>query len=149
MSSIDDLLPAAADCRRQIAEVQAKKAAEELRKQAAAEAQKKALMKQLEKPTGVSDEQRMQKASSIIRNAVNAGKTEVFIGRFPNDLCTDGGRAINQMEQGWETTLIGLPKEVFSFWERFLKPRGYRIRFQIIDYSSGVPGDIGVTLVWS
>jgi hypothetical protein len=52
----DELLPAAADNRKKIAEVEAEKATEYLRKQAAADAEKKALLEQLEKPSGVTDE---------------------------------------------------------------------------------------------
>jgi hypothetical protein len=37
--------------------------------------------------------------------------------RFPNHICTDGGRAINQVEEGWETTLTGLPKEIYDYWK--------------------------------
>jgi hypothetical protein len=52
------------------------------------------------------------------------------------------------MEPGWESTLTGLPKEVLIFWEQYLKPRGYKIKFHIVDYSNGMPGDIGITLNW-
>ena len=90
----------------------------------------------------------MQRAASIIQRAVNNGLTEVFVGRFPNTLCTDLGRAINQQEPGWENTLTGLPLEVYQFWAKYLKPRGYRLRVQIVDWPGGMPGDIGVTLAW-
>jgi hypothetical protein len=144
----DELLPAAADCRKKIAEVEGEKAAAYLRKKAAADAEKKALLEQLQKPSGVTDEERMKRAATIIRRAVDNGLTEVFVGRFSNQLCTDRGRAINQMEPGWETTLTGLPKELFEFWEQYLKPRGYKIRFQIVDFPNGMPGDVGITLSW-
>jgi hypothetical protein len=144
----DELLPAAADCRKKLAEVEAEKATEYLRKQAAVEAEKKALLEQLEKPSGVTDEERMKRAATIIRRAVDNGLTEVFVGRFPNRLCTDRGRAINQMEPGWETTLTGLPKELFVFWEQHLKPRGHKIKFQIVDFPNGMPGDVGISLKW-
>ena len=45
-------------------------------------------------------------------------------------------------------TLIGEPKEIYEFWEHQLKPKGYRIRFQILDYPGGMPGDVVVTLSW-
>jgi hypothetical protein len=90
----------------------------------------------------------MKRAATIIKRAVDNGRTEVLVGRFPNKLCTDGGRAINQMEPGWETTLTGLPKELFAFWQQYLKPRGYKIKFQIIDFPNGMPGDVGITLNW-
>jgi hypothetical protein len=79
---------------------------------------------------------------------VRNGLTEVLVYRFPNTLCTDKGRAINQMEKGWETTLTGIPKEIFQLWTDYLKPRGYRIAYQIIDFPGGMPGDIGVTISW-
>ena len=76
------------------------------------------------------------------------GLTEVQVYRFPNSLCTDRGRAINQMEPGWEKTLTGMAKEIYQLWADYLQPRGYRIRYQIIDFPGGVPGDIGITLSW-
>ena len=120
-----------------------------MRKQAAAEAEKKALLDRLTKPSGVDDEERLKRAATIIKRAVSNGLTEVEVGRFPNQLCTDHGRAINQMEPGWEETLTGLPKELFQFWKKYLQPRGYKIKFQIVDFSSGVPGDVGITLSWN
>ena len=146
--SIDELLPTAAEGRKKMAEAESAKASEYLHKQAAADAEKKALLEQLQKPSGVSDEERMKRAATIIKRAMDNGLTEVFVGRFPNNLTTDRGRAIGQMEHGWETTLTGLPKELFEFWKKYLQPRGYKIKFQIVDYPGGVPGDIGITLSW-
>jgi hypothetical protein len=119
-----------------------------MRKQAAVEAEKKALLDKLKEPSGVSDDERMKRAAAIINRAVNNGLTEVEVGRFPNTLLTDRGRAINQQEKGWEETLTGLPKEIFEFWKKHMQPRGYRIRFQIVDWPGGMPGDVGITLSW-
>jgi len=30
-----------------------------------------------------------------------------------------------------------------------LKSRGYKLRFQIVDFPGGIPGDVSVTLSWS
>jgi len=147
-TALDNLLPSAADCRKKIAVAEAEKASALVRRQLAAEAEKKELLDRLEKPSGISDEERLKRAASIIQRAVDNGLTEVFVGRFPNMLATDRGRAINQQEPGWENTLTGLPKELYQFWEKHLKPRGYRLRMQIVDWPGGMPGDIGVTLVW-
>jgi hypothetical protein len=68
--------------------------------------------------------------------------------RFPNQLCTDKGRAINQQEHGWEKTLTGAPKEIYQLWEKYFRPRGYKLRVQIMDFPGGLPGDIGMTLSW-
>jgi len=146
--TLDDVLPSAADCMRTIASAESEKASEMVRRQNAAEAEKKELLDRLTKPTGVSDPERLKRATAIIRRAVSNGLTEVFVGRFPNVLCTDRGRAINQQEPGWETTLTGLPRELYQFWEIHLKPKGYRLRVQIVDWPGGMPGDIGMTLVW-
>lgn len=143
-----DLLPSAADCMKKIALAEAEKASAYMAKQAAAEAEKRELMERLQKPSGISDDERLKRAAAIIQRAVDNGQTEVFIGRFPNSLITDRGRAINQTEPGWENTLTGLPKELYQFWDRYLKPRGYRLRVQIVDWPDGMPGDIGITLVW-
>jgi hypothetical protein len=148
MTAFDDLLPKAADCRKRIAEVEAEKATELMRKETAAEAEKRALMEKLSNPSGVSDEERMKRAAIIIKRAVDNGLTEVQVGRFPNRLCTDHGRAINQQEPGWEATLTGLPKELYEFWQQHLQPRGYKVKYEIVDFPNGMPGDIGITLSW-
>lgn len=114
-----------------------------------AEAEKKALFDKLTKPSGVSDEEALRRVAVIVERAVSNGLTEVQVYRFPNQLCTDRGRAINQQEPGRETTLIGLPKEMYEFWARQLQPRGYKIKFQIVDFPGGVPGDVGITLKWA
>jgi hypothetical protein len=144
-----DALPTAKDLMKQIALREAEKASAALKAQTAEEVEKQALMERFAKPSGVSDEERMKRAAAIIQRAANNGLTEVFIVRFPNSLCTDRGRAINQQEAGWESTLTGLPKELYEFWQTHLKPRGYKLRFQIVDFPGGVPGDVGVTLSWA
>ncbi len=141
------VLPTAKEVMKQIALKEAEKASAVMHELSAAEAEKKALLEKLSKPTGISDEDRLGRAAAIIKRAADNGLTEVQVGRFPNELCTDG-RAINQCEPGWEKTLTGVPKELYEFWEKYLKPRGYKVTFQVVDFPGGVPGDIGVTLRW-
>ncbi len=148
MTNIDDLLPSANDCMQKIALAEAEKASASLRRMAAAEAEKQSLFEKFDKPSGVSDEERMKRAAIIIQRAVSNGMTEVFISKFPKELFTDRGRAINQAEPGWENTLTGLPKELYDFWKKHLQPRGYKLRVQVVDYPDGMPGDIGMTLSW-
>ena len=91
----------------------------------------------------------MEKAAIIVNRAVENGMTSVQVFRFPNHVCTDNGRAINQAEEGWEKTLTGVPKEIYEFFfKRKLKPRGYHLRYEIIDYPGGMPGDVGIFLSW-
>jgi hypothetical protein len=142
-------LPSAQKVVEKIALAEAEKASEYVRKQAEAEAEKKMLLEKITKPSGVSEEERMKRAAAIIERAAANGLTEVEVYRFPNALCTDHGRAINQQEPGWETTLTGLPKELYEFWDRQLRPLGYKLRVQIVDYPGGMPGDVGITLKWA
>jgi hypothetical protein len=144
-----DQLPTAKDLMKKIALNEAAKAAEAMRLDSLAAAEKKALIENFSKPSGVSNEERMKRAAAIIKRAADNGRTEVEVGRFPNLLFTDRGRAINQQEAGWENTLIGLPKELYEFWQLNLKPRGYRLKFQIVSFPDGMPGDIGMTLSWA
>jgi len=131
-----------------MAEAEGAKASAALKAREAAEAEKKAFMDHLLAPSGLTDEQAAQKVSIIIERALANGLTSVQVLRFPNHICTDGGRAINQVEEGWETTLTGLPKEIYDYWKRQLRPLGYHIRYHIIDYPGGMPGDIAITLSW-
>jgi hypothetical protein len=147
-NSLESVLPTAAECNTKMALAEAEKASELARKMKEAESEKKALLDRLQKPSGVSDEERMKRAAVIINRAVSNGLQEVLIGRFPNTMCTDRGRAVNQQEPGWENTLTGLPKELFEFWKKHMKEKGYRMKVGIVDWPNGMPGDIGITLSW-
>jgi hypothetical protein len=142
-------LPSAKELRAEIARKEAEKASAGMREMSAADAEKKALLEKFSGPSGVSDEDRLARAAAIIKRAANNGLTEVEIVRFPNELCTDRGRAINQGEAGWQKTLTGLPKELYDFWDRHLKAKGYKVGFRIVDFPGGVPGDVGMTLRWN
>jgi len=149
MLDIDKLLPTAKQIKTAAAIKEAEKAEAHARAMAAAESEKRALVEHLSKPSGLSEDDKVKLASSVIQRAVNNGLHEVQVYRFANALCTDHGRAINQMEPGWENTLTGIPKEIYQLWYDYLRPRGYKISYQIIDFPNGMPGDVGVTLSWA
>jgi hypothetical protein len=146
--NIDDLLPTAQEIQKQAAIQEAEKAEEHAQRLAAAEAEKRALIERLSKPSGLSEDEKVKLASTVIQRAVRNGLSEVQVYRFPNSVCTDNGRAINQQEPGWERTLRGIPLEIFQLWSDYLKPRGYRIKYQIVDFPGGMPGDISIVLAW-
>jgi hypothetical protein len=131
-----------------IAQAEGDKASAAAKANAAAEAEKQAFIERISKPSGLTDDQISEKASHIINRAVENGLTSVQVFRFPNHLCSDNGRAIDQAEAGWEKTLTGIPGELLDYWERQLKPRGYRIKYHIIDFPGGMRGDVGVVLSW-
>jgi hypothetical protein len=131
-----------------IALAEAAKASQALKAQQAEDAAKAALFERLSKSSGLSDDEIMDKANAVISRAAENGLMSVQVFRFPNHLCTDNGRAINQQEPGWENTLTGHAKEIYEFWKRRLQPLGYRIAYSITDYPGGMPGDVRITLRW-
>jgi hypothetical protein len=144
----DELLPSAGDYMKKLALTEAEEASKQARQHAEAEAEKQALLDRLRKPSGVSDEEAIQRAIKIIERAVANGRTEVQVHRFPNQLCTDKGRAINQQEPGWENTLTGVPKEIYQLWAKYFRARGYKLKVEIINFPGGMPGDVAMTLKW-
>ena len=147
-SKSDALLPSAKEVMQQIALAEAEEAEKQARMLAEAQAEKKALIDELSKPSGISEEEAIRRAMAIIERGMKNRKTESEVFRFPSQLCTDKGRAINQQEPGWEETLTGEPKEMYQFWHEHLRPRGYKLKVQIADFPDGLPGDIGMTLSW-
>jgi CBS domain-containing protein len=82
------------------------------------------------------------------RLAAEHGEKEFMLLRFPSQLCSDGGRAVNVGEADWPATLRGEAAEFYLHWERDLKQRGFRLVARVLDYPQGMPGDIGLLLIW-
>jgi CBS domain-containing protein len=82
------------------------------------------------------------------RDAAEHGEKEFLLLRFPSDLCTDGGRAINAPLPDWPKTLRGEAAEIYLRWEQDLKPRGFPLVARVLDFPEGKPGDIGLFLSW-
>jgi CBS domain-containing protein len=82
------------------------------------------------------------------REAAERGDKEFLLLRFPAGLCSDGGRAINAPEPDWPGTLRGEAAEIYLRWEKDLKPGGFQLAGRVVDFPGGMPGDIGLYLVW-
>jgi len=82
------------------------------------------------------------------RQSAESGEEEFMLLRFPSQLCSDGGRAINVMAAGWTETLRGEPAELYLRWQRDLKPHGFPLGARVLDFPGGMPGDIGLFLRW-
>ena len=80
--------------------------------------------------------------------AANQGEKEFLLLRFPSQLCSDGGRMINVPDPNWPVSLRGEAAEIYSRWYRDLRPHGFHLNAQILDFPDGLPGDAGLTLVW-
>ena len=89
--------------------------------------------------------ERLRKALLI---AAERGETHLQVFSFPSELCTDGGRAINNGDPNWPETLAGYAKRAYEFYKQELQPQGYRLRAEILNFPNGKPGDVGITLAW-
>ncbi|MBP2291666.1 hypothetical protein [Azospirillum rugosum] len=83
-----------------------------------------------------------------VAEAAKRGDHDILVLRFPSDWCEDGGRAINNLSDDWPASLTGFARELYDSFDARLRPLGYRIRAQILDYPGGMPGDVGIFLGW-
>ena len=116
-----------------------------------AEKAREDLIKSLLQPVPVTAEKIAEVKRRVLgqlRNAAVKGDKEALVMRFPNVLCTDKGRALNNLEKEWPSTLIGRPLQAFEFWRDHLQPQGYGLKAMIVDWPQGMPGDIGFLLTW-
>ena len=138
----------AADVKRRMAEREAARAAEEIRRMKEHEEKQNAVMAEFHQPPAKTPEQLLQLVMQLVNQAAEHGQTEVQVYRFPNELCTDRGRRINNGEPGWEATLEGRPKLGYEFWHDHLRPLGFGLKAEVVEYPGGMPGDIGFFLTW-
>jgi CBS domain-containing protein len=82
------------------------------------------------------------------RTAAAQGLKEFMLLRFPSQLCSDGGRAINAPDPDWPATLRGEAAEVYVRWSHELRPQGFHLAARVVDFPDGMPGDIGLFLIW-
>ena len=80
--------------------------------------------------------------------AAERGANQLQVVTFPSELCTDGGRAINNGDPNWPETLVGFAQRAYEFYKSELQPHGYRLRAEILDFPGGKPGEVGITLSW-
>jgi hypothetical protein len=131
-----------------MAEHEAAKAAEEQRHMKEQEEKQRAVMAEFHKPPERTAEQLLQLVMQLVSRAAERGQSEVQVYRFPNSLCSDRGRRINNSEPEWEKTLEGRPKAGYEFWHDHLRPLGFHLKAEVLEYPGGMPGDIGFILTW-
>jgi len=96
----------------------------------------------------ISDNERAM-IRRLVQNAVEKGQLEALVYSFPSDLCTDGGRAINNADPSWPDTLQGRAREMYDAFKARIQPQGYKLKATIINFPGGVPGDVGFFLNWA
>ena len=139
----------AADIKRRMAQIEAAKAAEEMRRQQAQEEQQKAVMAEFQRPPDRTPEQLMPLIMQLVSQAADRGQSQVQIYRFPNTMCSDRGRQINNTQPDWPQTLEGRPRAGYEFWREHLRPLGFGLKAEVLEYPGGMPGDIGFFLTWN
>lgn len=144
-----NLLPDARDVQRQAAAKSAKKADDYVRLLAEAELEKRALTERLgAAASALSEDDKIELTSAIIRRAAQSGLGEVQLYRFSDSLCTDGGLAISGSAAGWEDTLRGVPRDIYDIWTNYLRPRGYQIRYIVNKVPGSLPENVSIVVSW-
>jgi hypothetical protein len=83
------------------------------------------------------------------QKAAEHGDKQYLLLRFPSDLCTDDARAINNPPNDtWPETLRGEAAEIYQRWNATLRPHGFNLSAQVLDFPDGKPGDVGLFLRW-
>jgi hypothetical protein len=89
-----------------------------------------------------------ERVNTAVRRAAADGRNELQIFTFPATFCNDQGRRINNMDPEWPKSLEGFARKAYDYFEEHLKPLGYRLRMQVLTYPGGMPGEVGVFLLW-
>ena len=147
----DETFMSAADLRTYMTEMQIARATKSVDGMDRAGKAREELMKQLSEPLDLTPQRLkeiLQPLRSKLRAAAERGQTELMVMRFPNDLCSDKGRAINNSEPAWPDTLTGRPRQAYELWRDQLRSAGFRLSAMIIEFPGGLPGDVGLFLKW-
>ncbi|WP_322515806.1 CBS domain-containing protein [Rhodopseudomonas palustris] len=82
------------------------------------------------------------------RATAKKGDEEHLLLRFPAELCSDHGRAVNAPDPEWPSTLRGMAADIYLRWKAELRPHGFTLNARVVDFPDGLPGDIGLYLSW-
>jgi hypothetical protein len=147
----DETFMSAADLRTYMTEMQMANAMKSVGGMDKAGKAREDLIKRLAEPLDLTPERLkevLQPLKSKLRAAAERGQTELMVMRFPNELCTDKGRAINNADPTWPETLTGRPRQAYELWQNQLRAAGFRLSAMIIEWPRGLPGDVGFFLKW-
>src|SRR5262245_24774941 len=90
----------------------------------------------------------MDRLNNAVRIAAEQGLKEVQVITFPASFCNDGGRRINNMLADWPDSLEGFARRAYDFYMKELRPLGYKMHAQVVDFPGGMPGEIALFLKW-
>lgn len=86
--------------------------------------------------------------NAAVQRAAQQGERRLMALKFPASYCNDQGRRINNLDADWPASLEGFAKKAYDYYMAELKPLGFKLHAEILDYPGGVPGDVGLFLRW-
>jgi len=89
-----------------------------------------------------------QRINAAVASAAGRGANELMVLSFPASYCNDHGRRINNAEADWPDSLEGFAKAAMLYYEKELRPLGYRVEARVMDFPGGMPGTVGMFLRW-
>lgn len=143
LSMFDHLIPGAEEVRAQASRRDSEKAADFVRRLVDTELEKQALVDKLT-GSGTVDET-LDILSAIIMRAAGSGLDEVELYRFSRSPHSGGGAARDNAPEG---ALTGVPRQFHELWLKYLKPRGYNMRFKPLATQADGSSDISILLSW-
>jgi len=89
-----------------------------------------------------------KRINDAVTIAAKQGRHQIEVLTFPCRFCNDRGRRINNGDADWPESLEGFAKKAYDFFERELKPKGFKMTAEVISFEGGVPGTIALNLKW-
>ena len=90
----------------------------------------------------------INRINNAVRIAAQQGRHQLEVVTFPCSFCSDGGRRINIADPEWPSTLEGFAKKAYVFYDKELRPLGFKLSAEIISFPGGMPGEVGLFLKW-
>src|SRR5262245_3935957 len=90
----------------------------------------------------------IDRLNAAVRIAAERGQHQLQVVTFPSTLCTDRGRSINNADPAWPSTLTGFAEKAYDYFEKELRPLGYKMTAEIVTWPDGLPGDVALSLKW-
>jgi len=86
--------------------------------------------------------------NAAVQRAAQQGARKLVAVKFPASYCNDQGRRINNLEPDWPQSLEGFAKKAYEYYMAELKPLGFKLNAEILDYPGGMPGEVALYLRW-
>ena len=90
----------------------------------------------------------IDRINKAVRIAAEQGSHQLQVVTFPCTYCSDGGRSINIADPEWPSTLEGFAKKAYDFYDKELRPLGYKLHAEIISFPAACPATSPCILKW-